>query len=176
MVRRLKSELVDWDGKPRFPQRQLDAIEVDYTDEEKQVHAWLQRVHAPAPGADARGRRRNAFATEFVLKLLKKRLFSSPAAFAATLDQHIGDASRRHAGGKAAQPSPTMGILRRADRPDRRGVRRRRGVRGGDRRGGGHGHAGSSASSTPARALAAGPDAAPGPTRPRPSATARPRR
>ena len=28
------------------------------------------------------------FATEFVLKTLKKRLFSSPAAFAASLEQH----------------------------------------------------------------------------------------
>ena len=28
------------------------------------------------------------YATEFVLKLLKKRLFSSPAAFLRTLDQH----------------------------------------------------------------------------------------
>src|SRR5206468_2039273 len=29
------------------------------------------------------------FATEFVLKLLKKRLFSSPAAFATTLEKHV---------------------------------------------------------------------------------------
>ena len=29
------------------------------------------------------------FATEFVLKLLKKRLFSSPAAFAITMEKHV---------------------------------------------------------------------------------------
>ena len=57
------------------------------------------------------------FASEFVLKLLKKRLFSSPAAFAMTLAQHertLHAATR----GKAA-PKPAWGILRRQiDRVD----------------------------------------------------------
>jgi hypothetical protein len=34
------------------------------------------------------------FATEFILKLLKKRLFSSPAAFAATLEKHARSVGR----------------------------------------------------------------------------------
>ena len=52
------------------------------------------------------------YATEFVLKLLKKRLFSSPEAFAATLRQHedsLANAKRR------TTPSfrANIGILRR---------------------------------------------------------------
>ncbi len=111
MVRRLKSEFVDeWDGQPRFPKRRLRVIEVPYSEEEKQVHAWLKEY--------TQLRRTNAqdnqerFATEFVLKLLKKRLFSSPAAFAATLAKHEQSLAQ------VAQPDkrptrPSMGILRR---------------------------------------------------------------
>ena len=81
MVRRLKSELPPrWDGSPRFPKRVLEPLEVAYTEDERRIHAALQRVHRAAarqtPATTA-----EKFATEFVLKLLKKRLFSSPAAF-----------------------------------------------------------------------------------------------
>jgi len=111
MVRRLKSEFVDeWDGKPRFPQRRLHVIEVDYSEEEKQVHAWLKEYTAlrQAHAKDNAER----FATEFVLKLLKKRLFSSPAAFAATLARH--EESLAGATKPEKRPvRPTMGILRR---------------------------------------------------------------
>ncbi len=71
MVRRLKRELPPkWDGTPRFPKRQLEAIAVDYTPEEKAVNRML--------GEYTRLRRKNAqdkvelYSTEFVLKLLKK--------------------------------------------------------------------------------------------------------
>jgi hypothetical protein len=41
LIRRLKSELPPrWDGTPRFHRRQLEAIEVEYTDSERQVHRW----------------------------------------------------------------------------------------------------------------------------------------
>lgn len=43
MVRRLKSELPPrWDGTPRFAKRVLEALRVDYTDEEKRVHQALR--------------------------------------------------------------------------------------------------------------------------------------
>ncbi len=109
MVRRLKSELVDWDGKPRFPRRHLAAIEVDYSADERQVHAWLHEY--------SRLRQQNAtddterFATEFVLKLLKKRLFSSPAAFATTLARHQ-ETLAGHGKGKPTS-RPASGVLRR---------------------------------------------------------------
>jgi len=109
MVRRLKSELVDWDGQPRFPRRRLQAIEVDYDDAEKQVHAWLREY--------TRLREQNAhdaveqFANEFVLKLLKKRLFSSPAAFAITLARHRQTLAGRSHDKLPARPAAS--ILRR---------------------------------------------------------------
>ena len=87
MVRRLKSELPPQpDGTPRFPKRIIDAIPVTYLEEEREAHRWLEEY--------AESRRRTGrddatrMASEFSLKLLKKRLFSSPAAFARTLEVH----------------------------------------------------------------------------------------
>jgi len=50
-------------------------------------------------------------ATEFVLLTLKKRLFSSPAAFAATLERH--EHSLRTAKRRTNTAKPTIGILQR---------------------------------------------------------------
>ncbi|MEW6234968.1 MAG: DISARM system SNF2-like helicase DrmD [Candidatus Omnitrophota bacterium] len=87
MVRRLKSELPKkWDGTPRFPMRKLIPLEVEYSQEEKEIHAILHKY--------TKSRLKNTqtheetFAAEFVLKLLKKRLFSSIAAFQSTLRKH----------------------------------------------------------------------------------------
>jgi superfamily II DNA or RNA helicase len=89
MVRRLKSDpgfAFNHLGIRRFPPRILEPIEVPYTDEEREVHAALHRYmklrSERAEGAAER------FASEFVLKTLKKRLFSCPAAFLATLERH----------------------------------------------------------------------------------------
>jgi len=111
MVRRLKSEFVDeWDGKPRFPKRRLRVIEVAYSEEEKQVHSWLKEYTALR--RTNAGNQQEQFAIEFVLKLLKKRLFSSPAAFAATLSKH--EQSLQAVAKPEKRPSrPSMGILRR---------------------------------------------------------------
>lgn len=86
MVRRLKSDIVDKDGNPVFPRRKLIPLEIHYTEVERRIHkvlseyAKLRRISVE----EDLGR----YAMEFVLKLLKKRLFSSPAAFATTLDKH----------------------------------------------------------------------------------------
>jgi hypothetical protein len=87
MVRRLKSELPKkWDGSDRFPKRVLEPLEVAYTEEERAIHAAL-RKYAELRQARAEDNAEK-FATEFVLKTLKKRLFSCPAAFAASLEPH----------------------------------------------------------------------------------------
>jgi hypothetical protein len=86
MVRRMKTEIVDWRGKPRFPRRRLIPIKVAYPEEETAAHATLSR-YAELRKAAATDRT-ETFATEFVLKLLKKRLFSSPEAFRLTLEKH----------------------------------------------------------------------------------------
>ncbi|MBA2694967.1 MAG: DEAD/DEAH box helicase, partial [Actinobacteria bacterium] len=90
MVRRLKDEIRNADGSPRFPGRHTEAIEVDYTDAEREAHDLLQRYVASrrratrARKAEGTGTRGN----DLVALLLKKRLFSSPAAFAVTLEAH----------------------------------------------------------------------------------------
>ncbi len=110
MVRRMKSELPPkWDGSPRFPKRMLDPLEVPYTDEEKAIHAAL-RQYAELRSKRARDNAEK-MATEFVLKTLKKRLFSSPAAFLTTLNKH--EKSLRHAAKKTAAAKPTFGMLKR---------------------------------------------------------------
>src|SRR5215831_855325 len=87
MVRRMKSELPPrWDGSPRFPRRILESIEVPYTAEEQSIHAALQQYAALRLARTQDNT--ETLATEFVLKTLKKRLFSSPAAFLGSLDQH----------------------------------------------------------------------------------------
>jgi superfamily II DNA or RNA helicase len=87
LVRRLKSEMkVSWSGRPLFPTRELTPIEVNYSADERQAHQQLQAY------TQLRSQRASdtleQTATEFVLKLLKKRLLSSPAAFATTLEKH----------------------------------------------------------------------------------------
>jgi len=109
MVRRMKSELpAQFDGSPRFPKRQIQAIEVDYTEEEKQAHGWLQeyteiRQQNPKDNVER-------YATEFMMKMLKKRLFSSPAAFLLTLEQHLQTLEKTK--GASEQRKPAFGILR----------------------------------------------------------------
>ena len=111
MVRRLKQEMQNWDGSPLFPVRQLESIAVDYSAQERQVHRALReytelRTTSAIDGVEK-------YATEFVLKLLKKRLFSSPQAFAMTLAQHESSLvhSQRRKGGLRSRP--VEGILRR---------------------------------------------------------------
>lgn len=91
IVRRLKSELPPrWDGSPRFPERKLFPLEVRYSEEERSMHELLTSY-----GRLRRQGEKQGYAVEFVLKLMKKRLFSSPAAFLATLEQHRRSVEQR---------------------------------------------------------------------------------
>jgi len=116
MVRRLKSELPPkWDGSPRFPKRTLEPLEVAYSDEEKAIHAALQAYTKTrvARASDQAER----FATEFVLKTLKKRLLSCAKAFEITLAQH--EKSLCEARKPRGVARPTAGVLQRQiDRVD----------------------------------------------------------
>ena len=87
MIRRLKSDLVDADGNPLYARRNLQALEVPYTAEEREIHRKLDDYCVSREKeAEKAG---NALGTVFVNRLLKKRLLSSPAAFASTLEKHI---------------------------------------------------------------------------------------
>lgn len=96
MVRRMKDELkLRWDGSRRFAERVVRHLEVPYSNEERQAHHDLQ-VYSELrlKNATSEGER---MAAEFVLKLLKKRLFSSPAAFGITLEKHTATVGGRKA-------------------------------------------------------------------------------
>lgn len=86
MVRRLKTDLVDSEGKPLYPKRDLRALAIPFTDQERSMHATLE---AYCKSREAAARDGISTGTKFVNTLLKKRLFSSPAAFASTLEKHI---------------------------------------------------------------------------------------
>lgn len=83
VVRRLKRDIVNPDGTPRFIERQASALPVAYPDSEREVHQLLTQF------AQLRRKKlttqRGSRATDLVTLLLKKRLFSSPAAFAHTV-------------------------------------------------------------------------------------------
>ena len=108
MVRRLKSDFKDWKGESRFARRVLMPLEVAYTAAEQEAHATLQEYTKSR--LTRAGDESERVASEFVLKLLKKRLFSSPEAFALTLAQHeiTLTASRQN---KAAM-RPSANVLR----------------------------------------------------------------
>ncbi|MGH3998684.1 MAG: DISARM system SNF2-like helicase DrmD, partial [Pseudonocardiaceae bacterium] len=91
MVRRLKDELKYPDGSPRFPGRVTRALEVSYTDSERRAHDLLDSYIAARRRSAAPGTTR---ATDLVALLLKKRLFSSPPAFARTLTVHAESVHR----------------------------------------------------------------------------------
>jgi superfamily II DNA or RNA helicase len=91
MIRRLKSDLVDADGNPLYARRTLQALEVPYTAEEREIHRKLDDYCASREkDAEKAG---NGFGTAFLNRLLKKRLLSSPAAFASTLEKHVASLS-----------------------------------------------------------------------------------
>ncbi|WP_306369523.1 DISARM system SNF2-like helicase DrmD [Nocardiopsis sp. CC223A] len=84
VVRRLKTQITDADGSPKFLKREAREIQVDYPEDEREIHGLLTRFAELRRTrlTTKKGRR----AADLVTLLLKKRLFSSPAAFAHTLE------------------------------------------------------------------------------------------
>ncbi|SFT97400.1 Superfamily II DNA or RNA helicase, SNF2 family [Actinopolyspora lacussalsi subsp. righensis] len=87
VVRRLKTEITDAEGNPRFARRHAMAIPVEYPDSEREIHGLLTRFAAAR--RDKLASRRGRKATDLVTLLLKKRLFSSPAAFEHTVGVYL---------------------------------------------------------------------------------------
>jgi superfamily II DNA or RNA helicase len=109
MIRRLKSALVDKDGNPIYPKRNLQALSVPFTADERAIHRVLDSY---CKSRETTCRNAGASGTSFVNGLLKKRLFSSPAAFASTLEKHYSTLTT----GKAQREPDAMAdrILRKA--------------------------------------------------------------
>ncbi|MGW0517132.1 DISARM system SNF2-like helicase DrmD [Crossiella sp. NPDC003009] len=93
MVRRMKHELPkDWHGKSRFARRDLDYLEVGYSADEQDAHRLL---NAYAESRRTGGTKSARAAADFVTTLLKRRLFSSPQAFANTVQAHLKTMSEK---------------------------------------------------------------------------------
>lgn len=95
MVRRLKGDLVDAKGKRLYAVRRLEALKIEYTTEEREARQLLEQFIVSREKQDEHG----GAASHFVHQLLRKRLASSPAAFASTLARHaasIEDKSEVH--------------------------------------------------------------------------------
>ncbi|MUL42053.1 helicase [Streptomonospora sp. PA3] len=87
VVRRLKRDITDADGNPRFAERDARAIPVAYPDDEREIHGLLTRfARLRRDKLTTKGGRK---AIDLVTLLLKKRLFSSPAAFAHTVQVYL---------------------------------------------------------------------------------------
>lgn len=86
MIRRLKTDLVDNDGNPIYPTRNLRALSVPFTAEERTIY---KNLNAYCRSRERTCRDIGIAGTKFVNGLLAKRLFSSPAAFASTLEKHF---------------------------------------------------------------------------------------
>ena len=107
VVRRLKDEIRDADGSPRFPGRATRAIDLAYSEPERDAHALIEQyagLRRREPGlARARG-------SDLVTLLLKKRLFSSPAAFERTLAGYLHSRAvdrEAQADGRQGEDTPT---------------------------------------------------------------------
>ncbi|GAK12344.1 DISARM system SNF2-like helicase DrmD [Geomicrobium sp. JCM 19039] len=111
MVRRLKNDIVDEKGLSVFPGRKLEALEVDYSKEEIEVNRLLQNfIEIRKRNLDEN---QGNYGEDFIYILLKKRLFSSPMAFAGTLAKYC---SGIESGRKSKLEKSKMGnrILRNA--------------------------------------------------------------
>ncbi|MEV7383530.1 DISARM system SNF2-like helicase DrmD [Streptomyces lydicus] len=89
VVRRLKSDIRDPDGKRRFLERETVALPVEYTEGERRIHGLLKeyaQLRRAKLGTRFKGGRK---AADLVTLLLKKRLFSSPDAFARTIAVYL---------------------------------------------------------------------------------------
>jgi superfamily II DNA or RNA helicase len=107
-VRRLKQDLVNDDGTPRFPKRIVRMLEVEHPESERTVHAQLAeyaKLRAERLGTSQSAKA----AADFVATLLKKRLFSSPAAFLRTLEVHKATLKRN----SRPEAAPTKAVLER---------------------------------------------------------------
>ena len=97
MIRRLKTDLVDKHGNPIYPKRTLQALSVPYTADERAIHKVLD---AYCKSREKTCQKSGVTGTKFVNSILKKRFFSSPSAFASTLEKHF---STLTSGASAAQ-------------------------------------------------------------------------
>lgn len=90
MVRRMKSELTNEDGTRKYPDRDVQEITVEYADHDRAAHQLLKDyTQARRTRLTREQGKAAARANDLVTLMLKKRLCSSPFAFAVTLERHL---------------------------------------------------------------------------------------
>ncbi|WP_406088485.1 DISARM system SNF2-like helicase DrmD [Kitasatospora purpeofusca] len=104
VVRRLKTDVVDEHGEPRFPKRETKELPVEYPANEREVHALLSQYSALRRKRIAPSQRGGRKAADLVTLLLKKRLFSSPRAFKNTVTTYLETA-------RTARPDSKTAVL-----------------------------------------------------------------
>ena len=110
MVRRLKTDLVDADGKRIYPVRRLEPLPIEYSKKERDARRLLEEyVESRKSGENCEW---GGVGASFIHQLLRKRFSSSPAAFAATLERHIATLEGRST--KERSHKYGDGILRQA--------------------------------------------------------------
>lgn len=114
MVRRMKRELPpNWDGTPRFPVRKTEPVTVEHSSAEREAHRLLTQYAASrAAAAHRQAGEAGKAAANFVITLLKKRLFSSPNAFAETIDTHRKTMGSRSLGQQAPASKAGLKVMR----------------------------------------------------------------
>ena len=94
VIRRMKDTIRNPDGSPRFPKREVWALEVTYSEADREAHRLLQAfADSRRKRAEEGGPERSA--VDIVTLLLKKRLFSSPIAFAKTIQRYAETLRRK---------------------------------------------------------------------------------
>jgi superfamily II DNA or RNA helicase len=91
MVRRMKRDVPPkWDGTPAFSVRKTESLDVDHSSAEREAYRLLTEYAASRQeAAKKQSGDAGVAAANFVIMLLKKRLFSSPKAFAETIERHL---------------------------------------------------------------------------------------
>ena len=85
LIRRLKTEITNADGTPRYPAREAKEITLTYPAAELQVQELLADYTRARSAKAAAARAKAKKAGIDLPGLLKKRYFSSPAAFSSTI-------------------------------------------------------------------------------------------
>lgn len=114
VIRRLKSQFIDDvpEGEvARFPKRVISPIEVEYPDAERQAHKDLREYAKLRQGGSDTSRK----AGDFIYKLLKKRMFSSPRAFHETLRTHRETVQRGQSAGAKPSDRALQAVLTKAE-------------------------------------------------------------
>ncbi len=93
MVRRLKDDIEDALGRKRFTTRKVIPLDVgELKEDEKRIHEYFEEYKSSRLN---KVRGSELFPIKFTFTLLKKRILSSPLAFARSIETHINNLTKQ---------------------------------------------------------------------------------